>query len=73
MEYVSVRLEKDVYDALLRMQALLQYRDKKKHPFSTIVRELIKSAPEIEVPIDEELRVVFPEERKPKGQGASEA
>lgn len=59
-----MKIREDVYNALLRMQGLLQYRDKKKWPFSDIIMALISYAPEIEVPMDEELQVVAVDERK---------
>lgn len=64
MEYISIKVSKDIYDTLLKMQGLLQYRDKVKYTFSDIIEFLIKKAPEIEIPIDEELRVVYPDDRK---------
>lgn len=63
-EYVTIKVRRKAKEALLRMQALLQYREKKRVGISDIVEFLIANAPEIRIPIDEELRVVFPENEK---------
>jgi hypothetical protein len=63
-EYVTIKVRRKAKEALLKMQALLQYREKKRVGISDIVEFLLANAPEIRVPIDEELRVVFPENEK---------
>jgi len=63
-EYVTIKVKRKAKEALLKMQALLQYREKKRVGISDIVEFLIANAPEIHIPIDNELRVVFPEEVK---------
>jgi uncharacterized Zn finger protein len=61
-EYVTIKVKRRVKEALLRMQALLQYKERQRFSISDIVEFLVANAPEIQVPIDEELRIVFPEE-----------
>jgi len=62
-EYVTVKVKRRAKEALLRMQALLQYKEKQRFSISDIIEFLIANAPEIQIPIDEELRVVFPSEQ----------
>jgi hypothetical protein len=71
-EYVTIKVRRKAKEALLKMQALLQYREKKRVGISDIVEFLIANAPEIRVPIDEELRVVFPENEKGTSHDKSE-
>ena len=59
-EYVTIKVRKHVKENLLRMQGLLQFKAKKRFSISDLVSFLIANAPEIQVPIDEELRVVEP-------------
>lgn len=61
-EYVTIKVKRRVKEALLRMQALLQYKEKKRFSISDIVEFLIANAPEIEIPLDEELRIIYPHE-----------
>ena len=62
-EYVTIKVKRRVKEALLRMQALLQYKQRQRFSISDIVEFLIANAPEIQIPLDEELRIVFPEEQ----------
>jgi hypothetical protein len=71
-EYVTIKVRRKAKEALLKMQALLQYREKKRVGISDIVEFLLANAPEIRVPIDEELRVVFPENEKGTSHDKSE-
>ena len=59
-EYVTVKVRKHVKEELLRMQGLLQFKEKKRFSVSDLVSFLIANAPELQVPINEGLRVIEP-------------
>ena len=65
-EYVTLKVRREVKDLLLRMQALLQFKEKKRFSLSDIIAFLIANAPEIQIPLDESLRVVYPEKERVK-------
>ena len=63
-EYVTIKVRKKVKDSLLEMQALLQYKEKRRFSLSDIIAFLIANAPEIRIPLDEKIRIIYPEKRQ---------
>jgi hypothetical protein len=52
-EYVTIKIRSHVKEALLKMQALLQFKEGKRFSLSDLIEFLIANAPEIHIPMDE--------------------
>lgn len=57
MSYKSIRVREEVYEKLLEMQGLFQYRDKKMYSVSDVIESLVAEAPAIEIPFDSQFTV----------------
>jgi hypothetical protein len=57
MSYRSIRIRREVYEKLLEMQALFQYRDKRIYAISDVIAALIVEAPPLELPFDQQLEL----------------
>ncbi len=62
-EYVTIKVRRHVKDGLLKMQALLQFKHKKRFSISDLIDFLLDHAPEIQIPADE-FRLVEPSPQK---------
>jgi len=51
--YVTLKVRREVYERLIQIQSLLQFRDKKRYSMSKVIEWMLNQLPELRIPIEE--------------------
>jgi hypothetical protein len=66
--YVTLKVRREVYERLIQIQSLLQFRDKRRYGMSKVIEWMLNQLPELKIPI-EEPAYIAEEEVEEEGKG----